>query len=232
VPTTLGTASLSGGVAQLVLPSGLAAGIHDITASYSGDGNFVASSDGLAFQHTLVQVARDTTTQITLIGAPNPAAALTVTFTATVVPASNPGGTGAIGGTVTFKEGTTVLASKSTSASGDGQATFTISSLAVGAHTITAIYQSNDLFGELPTPASTSVIEVILPPLATQPAPHATTGTASAVIVERGMRPGQSTLLAAFRVDHFFALAGRTRGPCRTLAGALKKPTCAQGWFE
>jgi hypothetical protein len=53
--------------------------------------------------------------------------------------------TPAITGTVTFKDGTTVLATRTLSS---GTATFTTSTLAVGKHSITAVYGGDaDLTG-------------------------------------------------------------------------------------
>jgi hypothetical protein len=43
------TVNLSGGVAVLVLPSGLAQGTHSIVIKYAGDGNFNASTTGFTY---------------------------------------------------------------------------------------------------------------------------------------------------------------------------------------
>ncbi|MFN2608074.1 MAG: Ig-like domain repeat protein [Acidimicrobiales bacterium] len=65
-----------------------------------------------------------------------------VTFTATVMS----GGSPVTGGTVTFKEGTTVL-SGPTAVNGAGMASFTTSSLAEGNHVITAEYSGSGAVG-------------------------------------------------------------------------------------
>ena len=62
-----------------------------------------------------------------------------MTFTITVLPTA-PGG-GIPGGTVTIKDGTTVLATVTLNA--QGKATFTTSTLSKGFHNITATYNGN-----------------------------------------------------------------------------------------
>jgi hypothetical protein len=64
-----------------------------------------------------------------------------VTFTATVNALAP--GAGTPSGTVTFKDGTTVLG---TGALSSGQATFSTNALAVGSHSITAVYTADANF--------------------------------------------------------------------------------------
>jgi hypothetical protein len=136
--TTLGTASLSNGQAMLA-KSSLAVGGHGITVTYSGDANFTGSTSG-TLQQT---VAKDGTTTI-VTSSLNPSVfGQSVTFTATVS-ANAPGSGKAGSGTVTFRDGNTTLA-KVALRSG-GTATYTTSSLAVGAHSITATYAGNKNF--------------------------------------------------------------------------------------
>ena len=74
-------------------------------------------------------------TATTLTSSPNPSTAgQSVTFTATVT-----SGSGVPAGTVTFKEGTTTLASGVT-VDGAGNAAFSTSTLAAGSHTVTASF--------------------------------------------------------------------------------------------
>ena len=74
-------------------------------------------------------------TATTLSSAPNPSTfGQSVTFTATVT-----SGSGVPAGTVTFKEGTTTLASNVT-VDGAGNASFSTSTLAGGSHTVTATF--------------------------------------------------------------------------------------------
>jgi len=92
-------------------------------------------------------------TQVTLVSSPSPSGlGQSVTFTATVSPAS---GTGTPTGTVTFKEGATVLG---TGTLNGGIATFMTSGLGAGVHSITALYGGDANFGGGGSPALTQTV--------------------------------------------------------------------------
>jgi hypothetical protein len=140
---TLGTASLIAGNAAFSV-SNLSAGVHSITAVYPGAAAFLASTS--ASITTTVSKASTTTT---LMSSPNPSSSgQAVTFTATVL--------GAYGGSptasVTFMDGSTILGRVATDAI-THQATLVISTLAVGAHYVTATFSGNANFA-----ASTSAV--------------------------------------------------------------------------
>ncbi len=126
--TTIGTGTLNGsGVATFATVS-LTPGAHSITAVYGGATLDITSTSAVLTQ-TVIQ-----TTTTTLTSSANPATfGSPVTFTATVT-----AGSGTPTGTVTFKDGTTTIGTGTLN--GSGVATFTTSSLAVGAHSITAVY--------------------------------------------------------------------------------------------
>jgi hypothetical protein len=125
---SLGSAPLAAGTAGISL-AGLAAGVHSITATYSGDSNFTGNTSAV-WQHT-VSPAGTTTT---LVSSPDPSdPGQSVTFTATVASAA-----GLPTGNVNFLDGATVLGSGALSAA--GTATFSTSTLASGTHSITAAY--------------------------------------------------------------------------------------------
>jgi hypothetical protein len=127
--TVLQTVTLSGNQAATTT-SALSAGRHFITASYSGDPNYGPGS------MTLVQaVAQGTTTAVASSADPSGAGDL-VTFTATVK-ASGPTAN-VPEGTVTFKDGSTVLGTATLTS--NGQATLATSALGPGIHTVTASY--------------------------------------------------------------------------------------------
>src|SRR6185503_13770743 len=130
-----GPVTLSGGVAT-VSTSTLSVGSHNITADYSGDGNFLLSTG------SLTQTVNKANTTTTVTGSPNPSVfGQSVTFTATVV-----SGTLAMtDGTVTFKEGTIVLAGP-IAVDSQGKASFSTSALNAGTHTITAEYSGSANF--------------------------------------------------------------------------------------
>jgi ELWxxDGT repeat protein len=118
--------------------SSLALGSHTITAFYSGDVHFTASQGDDGENPQIVTVNESSTS---LSSSPNPSFfGQAVTFTAKVS-----GSGGVPTGTVDFKEGSTDLTPSGVSLTA-GQATFSISSLAVGSHTITAFYSGSAQF--------------------------------------------------------------------------------------
>jgi Bacterial Ig-like domain (group 3)/FG-GAP-like repeat/FG-GAP repeat len=141
---TLGTVALTGNTASLST-SALAAGTHIITAKYSGDATFQAStSPGLK------QVVNKALTAESLTSSQNPSGVgQLVTFTATVSSSA-----GVPTGTVTFKKGTTTLG---TAALSGGVATFTTSMLPAGSSTITADYGGTPNYST----SSASVTQVV-----------------------------------------------------------------------
>ncbi len=121
----------SSGVATLTFYK-LVAGAHSITATYGGSGKNVASTSS-----TLTQTVDKANTTTKVVSSSNPSTSgHSVTFTATV--------TGEFGGntpnTTKFKDGSTFIATVTTNAT-THQATFTTSSLSVGTHNITAVYE-------------------------------------------------------------------------------------------
>ena len=119
--------------------STLAAGTHSITAFYSGDSNFNASTSSTLSQKV---TAIGTTTSLSI---PQNAVTPGQTVTLTAVVASS--GTGVPSGTVNFYDGSTVIGSGSlTTVNGQQQATFSTSSLAVGNRYLSAQYSGNSTF--------------------------------------------------------------------------------------
>jgi len=133
---TLGSASVSGNVAQLVVSAGvLTLGTHSLTAKYSGDSNFLASTSSVLSESV---TAASTTTSLASSASPS-VVGKSVTFTATVSSTS----TGTIAGTVKFFVDGSSTASASKSLSG-GSAAFSTSSLADGTHTVVATFTSSN----------------------------------------------------------------------------------------
>jgi uncharacterized protein YjdB len=156
--TTLGTGTISSGKATFST-SALAVGSHSIKASYGGDAN-----DNSSTSSTLTQkVEQPSTTALTSSTNPAPYGA-PVTFTATVLPA-------AATGTVTFNDGGTALA---TVTIGSGPVVYTTSSLAVGSHSITAVYSGNTTYAGSTSPILTQKVLTVTaisvtPPTASLP---------------------------------------------------------------
>jgi hypothetical protein len=144
--TVLGTSALSLGHATFTT-SALGGGAHSITAVYSGDANYLSSTSAVLMQ--TVKKAGSTTA---LVSSKNPSVfGAAVTFAATVHSST----TGIPTGSVTFKDGATVLGSRSLVA---GKATFTTSTLAVGSHSITAVYGGSTNFTASTSPAITQAV--------------------------------------------------------------------------
>jgi hypothetical protein len=132
--TVLGEGTLSSGSSKFTT-STLPVGTDSLVAVYAGDANFAASTS-----KTVSQVVKKANSTTTLAASPNPSAfGQSITFTATVKPQF----TGTPSGTVTFKNGTTTLA---TIALSGGVAKYTTSTLAVGTSSITAVYNGSASF--------------------------------------------------------------------------------------
>jgi hypothetical protein len=135
----IGSNSLTAGSAMFMTTT-LLPGVHNITASYGGDLNFISSNSNSA---PLTQIVKAHTTT-SLTSDTNPSAfGQSVTFTATVAPVAP--GAGTPTGSVTFFDGATSLGAAAT-LDINGMATLTTSTLSVGIHTITAVYGGDTLF--------------------------------------------------------------------------------------
>ncbi len=158
--TVLGSSAVSGGTAALTTAN-LAQGTHTLTASYSGDSNYLAQSSAAITQ----TVTPKTPTTTTIASSSNPSiVGQSVTFTASVSPS-------AATGSVQFLDGTTVLATVTVNS---GSATFATSSLAQGAHSITAAYGGSATYA-----GSTSLVLTQTVNVAPPAAPSGLTATAA-----------------------------------------------------
>jgi hypothetical protein len=128
--TTLGSTPLAGGVATFNI-SGLALGTHTVVANYSSDNAFRASESA-----PVTQLVKATTTTALASTASSSVAGQPVTFTATVTAQFGD----AVTGTATFKDGSTTLGTAAISGS---TADFATSSLSVGVHVVTAVYDGD-----------------------------------------------------------------------------------------
>ncbi len=144
-PTVLGAVTLNSAGVAVFNTTALALGTHQITASYAGDSN-----NNAALSPTLSQLVQRATTQ-TAMSVSATASTINSTINLTV---SVSGSGGIPGGQVTFLDGTNVLGTANLSA--NGAATFTLSSLSLGQHTISANYG-----GDTNDSASTSQAQLI-----------------------------------------------------------------------
>lgn len=136
--TVLATKSLDASGQASFSTSSLSVGPHSVTVVYSGDGHFGGSSAAVIAQQVS---AAATSTVVTASNNPS-IVGVGVTFRATVS-ASLPGA-GVPTGTVTFKDGTDTLGAATLDTA--GQASLTVTSFAVGAHSISASYGADTNF--------------------------------------------------------------------------------------
>lgn len=143
----LGSAALDAlGSGSFSLAS-LDVGAHSITAVYSGDARMTASTSDLLAQ-TILPFGAMT---VSLVSSANPSVAgQTLALSATVNPALATG-------TVTFRDDGTTLGTATLDGT-TGKATFSISSLAVGTHAITASYEGDGRYG----PATSGVLAQVV----------------------------------------------------------------------
>ena len=144
--TVLGTGSLSGGAASFTT-SALKVGTTAVTVAYGGDFYFLGSES-----NTVKQVVEKYPTATTLSSSLNPSNyGQGVILTATVTSAG-PTPTG----TVTFKNGSVILGSRTLNAG--GVATLTITKIPVGANTLTATYNGDAFNGKSVSAAITQTV--------------------------------------------------------------------------
>ncbi len=155
--TQIGSGTLStvsGSQVATFATSTLTVGTHSITAVYVGDSNNAGSTSAV-----LSQVINPVVTTTTVVSSQNPAFQNNpVTFTATVTTT----GTHAPTGTVNFFDSATQIGSGTLSTvSGSQVTTFTTSALAVGTHSITAVYvgDANN------TGSTSSILSQVINPL-------------------------------------------------------------------
>jgi hypothetical protein len=169
--TVYGIVTLTSGAAQVSI-STLTAGKHKITAQYEGDSSDTAASASL--QQNINGIP--TTTSVVTSTQPS-SFGQAVTFTATVTAVN-----GIPGGTVTFKNGSSILGTVTLTG---GSAQLQLSTLSGGNHIITALYNGSGTFA-----ASSGSVPQIVEKTATvtlltsslNPSPAGQTVTLTAVV--------------------------------------------------
>ena len=147
--TVLATVPPSGAAQASFTTSTLTGGSHTITATYSGDSKFGASTG------SVVQVVNQLATFTLVASANNPSIyGARVTLSATVTSANPKAGTPT--GMVSFNDGSTSLGT--VSLGGDGTANFPTSTLTAGTHSITATYVGDANFTGSTSPAISQVV--------------------------------------------------------------------------
>jgi hypothetical protein len=138
-PAQVGTGTLSGNTASFTTAA-LTAGVHNIIAVYPGDTNDPAITSG---NYVVIVTQASSKTVLTTNNAA-PVLGTSVTLTATITDAST-GSTGTPTGSVSFYDGTTLLNSTPATVTA-GVATLTLTTLPVGAQSLTAIYSGDTNF--------------------------------------------------------------------------------------
>jgi len=134
--TSLGTGTLAAGTATFSTTS-LGVSSHTITAVYAGSSNYATSTSA-----GITQIVNKAGTSTAVTSDLNPSkTGDNVTFTATISVTAP--GAGTPTGTVTFKDGATTLGTGSVAG---GTATFSTTTLPVGARSITAVYGGDTNF--------------------------------------------------------------------------------------
>ncbi|MDT4892308.1 MAG: hypothetical protein QOE97_1343 [Pseudonocardiales bacterium] len=152
-------AAVVAGVATSTSFASLSPGTYAITATYSGDRNFVGSNASLD-QGNGLNVTKGATSA-SLTAGPNPAAyGAPVTFTATVTAVAP--ATGRPSGVVQFYEGSVLLGASSLAGTvaNTAAATFVSTSLTPGSHSVRAVYVGNFNFAGATASADESVGQV------------------------------------------------------------------------
>src|SRR5206468_221250 len=150
--TAIGTATLNATGGASIAVSTLANGNHSLTAVYGGAGNFLASTSAAVTQ----VVDAETTT--TLTTTPNPSTVgQAVTLTARVVPVAP--ATGVPTGVVTFRDGATTIGTATLGAT--GSASIIVSTLALGNHSLTAVYGGSANFQTSTSAVVTQVVNAV-----------------------------------------------------------------------
>ena len=152
--TVLGIVSVNAN-GQAKLTGSLGVGNHALTASFAGTGGFTGSTSA-AVTETVRKAATTTALRTSASSVPTGQA---VTFTVTVAAVAP--GAGTPTGTITFKDGNTVLGTVVVGSG--GIATFVTGFAATGGHSITAVYSGS---GNFLGGASAAVAETVVPPAA------------------------------------------------------------------
>lgn len=141
----IGTQAINGGGVATLTTTVLTLGSHNIIAVYNGAANFAISQSTTLVQNVIAGI-----TSTSLTSSVNPSSFGQATILTANVSITT--GSGVLTGTVTFKDGATTIGTASVSG---GSASLTVSNLAIGAHTLTAVYSGDSNFGTSTSPGLT-----------------------------------------------------------------------------
>jgi len=148
--TALGPGTLNGAGQATYSTSSLAVGSHSISAVYEGSTDFASSTSAAITQ----KVTKAPTAGAVTAPQNSISTNTQVTFTATIVPTAP--GAGTPTGTVTFYDGSTVLARKTLGS--NGQVSLTMSWAKAGTHKIKAVYSGDGNFNTVTSSVWTETV--------------------------------------------------------------------------
>lgn len=151
----LGSTTLSGGSASFSTTS-LAIGVHTITAVYYGDSNNASARSAAA---NISIVAASPTLAVSLSDS-------TIAYGSSSVVRAILSGAVSPSGSVTFKDGSTVLA---TAILTGNSATYSLSGLAVGSHSISAVFGGDSYNNSASSAAATLIVDKLTPSVTLNP---------------------------------------------------------------
>lgn len=197
----------------------LAGGAPAVAVDLNNDGKPDVLAGNVVFLSEAAPTASNpSATTTTVTASPTTAAAGTsVTFTATVAPSS---GSGTPTGTVTFYDGSTALGNGTLSS---GSAAYSTTSLAVGAHSVTAQYSGDANFNT----STSSTVTVSI----TAPIPDFSVSVSPASGTESGSTPATATVTVTpsngFTNTVSFACSGLPSGLSCSFSPSTVKPAGA-----
>ncbi len=148
--TSIGSSVVNGNLASLTAV-GLTVGTHSVTAVYSGDANVTGSSSAV-----VAEIVDKAATIVSITSSANPlTVGGSVTFAITVAPQIS----GIPSGTVTLKKNGSNLMALSLNS---GQASYTISSLALGSYNMTAVYTGDANFNSSTSPVLQQAVDKVM----------------------------------------------------------------------
>jgi len=185
-------------------------GAHTLTATYSGD-TYYSSSTATA---VTINALKSTPTVVVTPATTTPAAGSTLQLTASVTPPST-GGTSATG-TVTFSVDGTVIGTSAVVAGSPSTSTLTISTPAIGAHTVVATYNGDTNYNSATSTSVGIIVNKATTTLAVTPATVTPTANTSLLLTATLASSTSTTISATGTVT--FLLDGATVATA-TLAG-------------
>jgi hypothetical protein len=214
--TTLGTVTLNAAGVATLATSALALGIHNVSATFISGGGYASSQD--TDTHTVNSAGSATTVTSSataaVFGQP-------VTFTATVSAVPS---VAVPTGSVVFVDTTTSTTLGTVPLDGSGIATVTVSSLALGTHSISVTYTPNSVNFLGSTDTLTQTVSPAVTTTALTASPNPATAGAN-VVLTATVDSGVSTAVPTGSVTFVDSTTGTTLGTTAAAVGGVSITT-------